>query len=193
MTLQDRDKRALVILGVAAVLLLGWNLSQPDETPTGEAVSGESIEMAEKRLQRLRKISAGLPAKEAVYKKVAAELQQREQGLMQADTAAQAQAQILQVVRRIGRAQAPPLEMRSNEVGQVRKYGDDYGEVSVVVSFDARIEQLVNFVSDLTAQKEILSTSELHVGQAHPKEKYMNVRMTISGLVRKQLIPEKKL
>jgi hypothetical protein len=193
MTLQDRDRRALTILAVAVIGIALWYWLQSSGGEAAEAAAAvESVDMAERRLNRLRQIAAGVPGRETALKQVSTELGQREQGLILADTAAQAQAQIVQVVRRLARAQTPPIDLRSTEVGQVKAYGDDYGEVAVLITFDARIEQLINLVSDIMAQKEILSTSELHIGQAHPKEKTMSLRMTVSGLVPKSLIPDKK-
>ena len=78
----------------------------------------------------------------------AGELAEREKGVIQAETLPQAQAQLMQVVRRIPAAQAPPIEIRSVEVGQARPLGDDYGEISVPMSFECRIEQLVNLLAD---------------------------------------------
>jgi hypothetical protein len=77
-------------------------------------------------------------------------------------------------------------------MGQVRPFGDHYGEVLVAVNFEAGIEQLVNFLAAITAQKELIGTSDMRIGVANPKLKKMPVRITLSGLVRKELIPEKR-
>ena len=50
----------------------------------------DSTALAEKRLARLRDTAATVPQKEEVLKSVAADLAQREAGLIQADTAPQA-------------------------------------------------------------------------------------------------------
>jgi hypothetical protein len=64
--------------------------------------------------------------------------------------------------------------------------------VAVSVSFDCRVEQLVNLLADITAQKELIATSEIRIGNAHPKEKVMPVRLTVSGVVPRKLIPDRK-
>ena len=51
----------------------------------------ESIEHMRKQLDAQRKAAAKLPGTEEIYKKVSAELTDREKGLIIADTAAQAQ------------------------------------------------------------------------------------------------------
>ena len=63
----------------------------------------------------------------------------REAGVIQAETAQQAQAQLLQVIRTLGKADN--IDARGGEFGPVKPLGDDYGEVSVAVSFECRIEQ----------------------------------------------------
>ena len=88
--------------------------------------------------------------------------------------------------------EVPPTRTSTSAIGQVKPFGPSYGEVIVAVTFDTRIEQLLNFLADLNAQKEAIATSDLNIGTAHPKEKTMPVRLTVSGLVRRDLIPEKK-
>ena len=46
--------------------------------------------------------------------------------------------------------------------------------------------------ADLTKQQELIATSELRIGSANPREKNIPVRLTISGVVRRDLIPDKK-
>lgn len=191
MKLAARDKRALAILAVAAVAIGIWYFL-PEDGKQVVAVSTSSIPATEKRLQRLKEQAATVPGKEQVLATVTGELRVREKGLIQADTAAQAQAQLLQIVRRIARAQATPIELRNAEIGQVKPFADQYGEVAVAVNFEAGIEQLITFLADVTAQKELIGTSELRIGSANPKQKTMPVRMTLTALVRRELVPDKK-
>lgn len=191
MTLSDRDKRALLLLGVVVVAVVLW-LSFSGSGSSKVVAPAESTELAEQRLAHLREMAATVPAKQAVLKQVQAELAVREKSLLQADTVAQAQAQLMQIVRKIGKAQTPPLDVRGLEVGQVHPLGDAYGEVNVSVSFDSRIEQLVDLLADLTAQPEIVASNELRVTMGNAKEKILNVRLTVSGVVPKRLVPQQK-
>ena len=164
MTLQDRDKRALIFLAVAAPVLVMVYLTTGDEEQPVTAAPANSPAVAERRLERTSHLAAQVPGKEDTLKGIQAELAQREKGLIQADTAPQAQAQLLQILRRVAAAQTPPLEIRPGEIGQAKVFGDDYGEVSMAVAVDCQIEQLVNLLADLTAQPEILVTSEIGKG-----------------------------
>lgn len=192
MKLGKRDQRALLILAGAVVVILVLHFWMSGKEQVEAARTVESIPLAEKRLEKLRKLGATLPAKEKGSQAVLAALERREKGMIQAETAPQAQAQILQIFRRIATAQTPPIDLKTVEMGQVRPLGQDYGEISVPVTFECRIEQLVNLLADLTAQPEALATRDLRISVANAKEKVMNVRLTVSGLAPRRLVPEQK-
>jgi hypothetical protein len=194
MTVQQRDKRALVVLGAVLVLaLIYWMAgSSPAGSSTKVVAPVESIDHVEKGLAKLRTTAAALPVKEALLKQASAELAEREKGLISGDTADQAQAQLLQVLRRVAKAQTPPLEIRQVELAQPRSYGNAYGEVTVSVTIDCRIDELVNLLSTLSAQPETIATDEIRFGLSNPKQKTMPVRLTVSGIVAQRLAPQKK-
>jgi hypothetical protein len=190
--LSERDQKALKLLAgallVAAVIYFWPEAGAAEETAGG----ANATEVLEKRLTKARELLLQVPDKQALFKQAQADLAAREKGMLPGDTAAQAQAQLFQILRRVGRAQGPPIEVRANEIGQARAFGDDYGEVTVSVSFECGVEQLVNLLADLGAQPELLATNEIRVGQASGPEKLLPVRLSISGIVPRKLIPEKK-
>ena len=181
MTLQSRDKRALILLGgAAAFMLLYWisgNSSGPDAAKAVASV--DSIDRTERRLETLRRQISTLASKEKLLKQASVELADREKGLIPGDTAEQAQAQLLETLKRIAQEQTPPIEIRQVELGQPQPYGDAYGQVSLAVNMDCRIEELVNFLAQIGAQHEIMGTDEVRFGQSRPKEKTMPVRITV--------------
>jgi hypothetical protein len=191
--LPERDRRLLMVwLGVMMLGALVYYWPEPSvETGAGEA-SVDQLELAQKRRLRLQQMVATAPAKQDVLKSVRADIAEREKGLIVADTAAQAQAQLVQVLRQVGRQQTPPLELRGTEGGIVAPLGDDYGMVATTVALDCPVEALVNYLTDLTRQKEILSTQEIRVGATASKQKILSVRLTVSGVVPRRLAPEKK-
>ena len=191
MNLSDRDQKALKYLG-GALLLASVIYFWPTGSAAQVAGAASATDVLEKRLSKSRALLMQVPDKQAILKQAQSDLAVREKGLLVADTAAQAQAQLFQILRRVGRAQGPPIEVRANEIGQARMFGDDYGEVSVSVSFECGIEQLVNLLADLGAQPELLATGEIRIGQATGPQKTIPVRLTISGIVPRKLIPEKK-
>lgn len=187
MNLSSRDRRALAFLIPAIVIALAVRFWP--ESSVSAAPATQSVEQTEKRLARLREIAAALPAKETVLKSVTAELAAREKNLVQADTAAQAQAQVLQIVRKLATAEG--VEIRGTEIGAVAPM-DAYGSVSVAVGLECRIEQLINLLAALAAQPELISTSDLRVTSSNPKEKTVSVRLTLAGLVSQKLVPPKQ-
>ncbi|HWF45435.1 MAG TPA: type II secretion system protein GspM, partial [Bryobacteraceae bacterium] len=124
------------------LILNAWN--------GGGSAPAESVSLQEKELSHLRVLAAALPARQRQYKQAGADLAIREKMLIDASDEKLAQERLLAIVNKLATSQAPPLDFRSTELGQPKPYGD-YGEVTVTLNMACRIEQLVNFLSDLTA------------------------------------------
>jgi len=107
-----------------------------------------------------------------------------------ADTAPQAQARLLEITKKV--AKAENIDLRGGELGQVKTYGADYGEATVALSFECRIEQFVNFMASLSHEPELLAPTDIRINTANVKEKTISIRMTLGGMVPKKMIPEKK-
>jgi hypothetical protein len=158
--------------------------------PVIAEASVDSVEMAEKKLVKLRQLAATVPGKEALLQQANAQVAAKEVGVIQAETAQQAQAQLLQVIRALGKTEG--IDARGGEFGAVKPLGADYGEVSVSVSFECRIEQLVNFLADLTSEKSLLASSDVRISSTNSKEKTLGVRLSLSGVIPRRLVPEQK-
>jgi len=192
MKLKKRDRRALLVLGAAVLVMIVLEISHTESQQAPVTAGADSVATAGKRLARVRQLAAELPARDADLKTATDQLADREKGLIQADTLAQAQAQLLQVARRLTAAQSPPIDLRNVELGQARPLGNDYGEISVPLSFECRIEQLLNLLADITSQPELLAPSGLRITAASEKDKTVNVRLMLSGVVPRRLVPEKR-
>jgi hypothetical protein len=193
-TISDRDRRALIILGVGLAVAVVLHFFFPDNSTANvsvasASVSEDSIGLARQRLARLRQVAATLPSREAAMKQTASDLADRERGIIQADTAPQAQAALLEIARRIGKNDE--IDVRGGDFGAPKAFGD-YGLVYTTVTFECHIEQFVNFLSDLSREPELVVPSEERIASGNPKEKTMNVRMVLAGVVAKKLVPEKK-
>jgi len=186
--ISTRDRRALSLLAVAAILFAGYRYFSSSQT---DVVGGiDSVPLAERRLNSLRQIAAAMPAKEAVLKQVDTELAAREKNIIAAGTAAQAQARLLEVARRVGNTNG--IEIRGGDFQTPKTFGDAYGEVFAGVNFTCRIDQFVNFFADLSREPDLLAPYELTVNSQDQKNKTLSVRMVLSGVVPKKLVPEKK-
>ena len=190
MTVGSLDRRTLTILlgGLLIVLVLRFGFYRDDAAPV--VAASDSIPLTERRLERVREMAATVPGKEAVLKQAAAELQTRETGILKADTAPQAQAQVQDLIRRV--ASANGIDARGAEELRVKALANDYGEVSVAVTFSCAIEQLVNFLAALANEPEMLATNEINITGGTDKNKNVQVRLSLSGVVPKKLVPEKK-
>ena len=193
-TLEPRERKAVTALvaalGLTAAVLLYefWPAS-----PVAVAnIPAQSVPQMEQRLARVREIAAAVPGKQEILKKVAADLETREKGLIRADTAQQAQAQVITILRGLGASEAPPIDIRATELGAIAPFGDDYGAVNVSIQVECRIEQLLNFLAALAARPELIATRDLRVLTGDPKQKTLNVRITVAGIVPKNLAPQKK-
>ncbi len=189
MNLQDRDRRALAILAVSGVLsavLYFW----PASTPEVVSADATSPQVAEARLGKLREVIATIPGKRQFAESVRARLAEREKGMIVADTAAQAQAQLMQTVTRVARAEQ--IDIAQRDLGPIQLLGKDYGQLLVSVSFACQIEQLVNLLANLASQPELIATHELQVRAADLQRKTVSVRLTVSGITPRKLVPERK-
>ena len=185
-TLQPREKKLLMIWPVAMAafaLYYFW----PAGTASAAALRFTDIPTAEQRVARLRQVAASIPAREKVLDEARKELAGREQGLVHAPTLPQQQANLVQLARRLTKAQG--IDLQQSEIGAIQPLGKTYSESLVTVSFNCRIEQLVNLLADISAQKELVATREMQVRQADQKLKTVAVRLTISAATPKEMAP----
>jgi hypothetical protein len=189
MKLEKRERALLLVAGALAVMVV-VRLWVAGSGPAVAEASVDSLEMAEKKLIKLRQLAATVPGKEAVLQQANAQLAAKEVGVIQAETAQQAQAQLLQTIRMLGKTEG--IDARGGEFGPVKPLGADYGEVSVSVAFECRIEQLVNFLADLTSEKALLASSDVRINSTNTKEKTLGVRLSLSGVIPRKLVPEQK-
>jgi len=189
--LEPREKIALMALGAAltvAAAVLAYEF-WPAGTAAAAVAPAQSVAQMEQRLARVREIAATVPGKQEILKKAVGDLATRESGLIRAETAPQAQAQVVTILR--GLAASESLELRNYELGAIAPFGDDYGAVNVSIQVECRIEQLLNFLAALAARPELIATRDLRVVAADPKQKTLNVRITVAGIVPKSLAPKK--
>jgi hypothetical protein len=191
MTVGNLDKRTAFGLaaGLAVILILRFVVMGGDSAAV--VSPSESIAQTEQRLQHVRQVAATVPGKEAVRKQAAATLDTLEKGVFKADTEPQARAQILEMVNNVAKTNG--VQTRGLDDYHNKPISDDYGEVTVSVSFACDIVQLVNLLAGLAAQDQILATNGIHITSSSDKKKILQVRLSVSGLVpRKLLAPDKK-
>jgi hypothetical protein len=190
LTLAAREKKALIVWGAAVVIALIVYLTLPEVgVIPAQTARINNVQIAQQRATRLRQLAALAPAREATMRQVANDLADRERGLVPGDTAAEAQAAVLEVARNVGKGNQ--IDVRSGDFPAAKPFGD-YGMVYASVTFECHIEQLVNFLSDLAKQNELVVPTEERINAGAQKQKLINVRLVLAGVVAKKLIPEKK-
>ena len=190
MTVGTLDRKTVLMLlgGIAAVAILRFGVYGDHQAAVVSPI--DNIPMAEKRLQRLRELAATVPPKEAVFKQASADLEAHEKGMLRADTVPQAQAVLQEVIRSVGAANG--IDARGMEDWRFKPMGNDYGEVSVTVSFSCTIDQLVNFLTAMANEPELLATNSIQITGGADKNKRIQVRLSLSGVVPRKVIPEKR-
>jgi len=190
--MSDREKRLLYLLGPAVLIVLFIRfVVLSDSSPSTKPIPAiRSASQTEKQLAKLRQLAATVPAKEALLTQVDTELGLREKGVLVADTAPQAQARLLEIAKKVAKAEG--IELRGGDLGQVKNYGADYGEATVAISFECHIEQFVNFMAGLSHEPELLAPNDLRINTANVKEKTISIRMILGGMVPKKMVPERK-
>lgn len=184
------NRRTLFFLMGAVALFLILKFGVYGGSGQTVVAANDSIPAAEKRLARVRQLAATVPGKEELVAHAKAELSDRErQGVLQADTEAQAWAQLLEMIQRIAKSNGIDARGNQGETGQA--IGEDYGEIGQTVAFTCAIEQLVNLLAALANEPQILATNEISVVGGNDKKKNVQVRLTVSAIVPRKLIPKR--
>src|SRR5580698_816444 len=140
--------RKLMMFGTVAVLFVAvlMRFGVFDSAQGSVVASRDSIPVAKQRLEILRRKAATVPAKEAILKQVTAELQDRERGIVQAATAEQARAHLMDLLHTAAVANGFTSN-GSSQLPEPTALGHNYGQVAVGQNFTCGIDQLVNFLS----------------------------------------------
>lgn len=189
MNITERERRLLIALvPVLLITLFVYYWTEPSTSAAPVvADTAAAIDIAQARLDRVRAVAATVPPLRDLKQKTGAELAQWEKRLVQADTPAQAQAQLLQIFRRVARQQGPTLEIRGSDLGTVQP-SNAYAEIALNVNIDCQVENLLNLLTDIASQPELLSWRDLRVTSQDNKQKRIMVSLTLLALAPAKLI-----
>ena len=189
--LSAREKR-LVLALVPTLLLTLWALFWPEggAAPVGANLDvPKAIDAAKKRIDDARAIQAALPKQMDAKKALDAQLSALDKRLIGGETVAQAQAQLLQLCRKLARQQGAALELRASDIGPTQMAGD-YAEISLNVAFDCQVEGLLNLLADFSAQPELLAWKDVRIASTDNKNKRMSVTMNLYSVIPRKLLPK---
>lgn len=188
MPVSDRDRRALLFLGIAFVLFL---LLQTDWIlpPPGAAASAlGSVEAEQNKLLLAQTQVRQEPLLSAEYRSLKSLEESLEDRLLESETAALAQAEMRERVGEL--LEDAGISMRASRFTNVEAEGEDFAQVPLIVDFTCDVTRFVNLLADIANAQEILSTREIKVSLANPKTKAVRVELTISGYLPITSTPE---
>ena len=188
-TLNQRDRRALLILGAALAAWLLLQFGFPAGRGAGSVLTPQ-VEVAEKRLRRLQAVASQRPRAAAEAEAAARALAESEKGLLKAATPALASAEMQQILKDMLGRQG--IGLQGSEFGPVKAVSEDYAQVPLTVGFNCGIDQWINLMAALRNAPQVLSSLELRIVPGDPKSKLVQVRMIVAGYIPASLLPGAK-
>ena len=147
MSVSDRDRRALMFLGIAFVLFLllqtDWILPAPDAT----ASTSGSIEAEQNKLLLAQTQLRQEPLLSAEYRSLRSIEESLEERLLESETAALAQAEMRERVGEL--LEGAGISMRASRFTNVEAEGEDFAQVPLIVDFTCDITRFVNLLADI--------------------------------------------
>jgi len=179
--MSQRDKRALLIAGIAAaVFVAAQYLVLPlwDRMEEGR----EGLEVREQTFLKFREAVASKSAQEAEKELLEARLQDTEaEFLLSAESSAIASAELRTRVQRM--AAENGMEAASIQFQAERPLGEDYVQVPLGIQLKGRIDNLVGFLKACGTGPTTLRVLGLSIQSLGDKEKTLNVNMTVAGIL----------
>ena len=178
--MSERDKRAVLIAGIAAAAFLAlqsWVLPAWDRVQAER----EGLEVRERTFLRFREAIASRADREAERALLEGQLQTVEAGLLSGETPAIASAALRTRVQQL--AAAHGLEVVSTQFLPEQPLSGDYLEVPLGVRLRGRIDELVGFLQASGSGAATLGVTELSVRGLNNPEKRLDVNLTVVGVL----------
>lgn len=184
-----RDRRALILLGVAVTLFLVLQLDMfSPSSAGGAAASDAALDALEQRLQLAQVQARQRPLTEAELSAAQKRLEKVESRLLESADPALAQAEMRSLVGQLLDAEGIPL--RASRFSPVKLEQDRYAQVPLVVEFTCGIEQMVNFMAAISNSSRLLATRDIRIRPDKPEVKSIAVVMTVAGFLPLDRAPE---
>jgi hypothetical protein len=184
MAVSGRDRRAL-LLGALALAL--WAVLRFAVFPAWDWWQQERTELPlrETALIKYRQALAASGVDRQTAESLENRLQESETGLLQGTTAALAAAEFQDWVRQTMSRHG--IEPRSSQFMALRPQPDGYAQVPVGLQLQCRLDQLVNFLSELRSGPKIVSVPRMQIQSAGDTEqRLLTVNLTVAGVMRQQ-------
>ena len=180
LNLSDRDRRALKILALSALVAAGLTLG-PRVLAPGPA-PGTSIEALEQRYLLARETADRQPRLERDARTAARALQVLERRLLRSETPSLAQAEIRSVTTGLLRSEG--IRTPRSTFGAPTMDDEFYTGVPIDLEFSCQPEQLVRFMASLANAAPILATRRLSLSVDRAEARRIRVLMTVEGYLK---------
>ena len=188
MQVSDRDRRALLFLGIAFVLFVLLQTDLVFPPPDATASASESVEAEENNLLMAQTEVRQEPLLSSENQSVREVEESLEARLLKSETAALAQAEMRERLGEI--LEGAGISMRASRFATVEAEGEDFAQVPLVVDFECDITRFVNLLADIANAPELLSTREIKISAGNQKTKSVRVELTVSGYLPISRTPE---
>lgn len=188
--MRDRDRRALLILGVAVALflLLQMDFLAPAPSGGGASPSGDEVAALEQQLRLTRERARLKPLHEVELGAARDRLEGLETRLLESEDAALAQAEMRSLVGDLLGAEG--VDLTASRFGTVELEQNLYARVPVTVEFTCGSEQLVNLLAAIADAELLLTTREIVIRPGRPEVKSLRVRLTVAGYLPLERTPQ---
>ena len=188
MPVSDRDRRALLFLGVGFVLFLLLQTDWILPAPGASASDLGSVEAEQNKLLLAQTQVRQEPLLSAEYRSLKSLEESLEDRLLESETAALAQAEMRERVGEL--LEGAGISMRASRFTNVEAEGEDFAQVPLIVDFTCDVTRFVNLLADIANARKLLSTREVKVSSASPKTKAVRMQLTVSGYLPITSTPE---
>ena len=180
--MSQRDKRAVVIAGIAAAVFL---LLQFGVLPLWDSIQAgrEGLAVREQTFLKFREAAASRAEREAERALIEGRLREAEAGLLPGETAAIASAELRTRVQQL--AASHGMEVPSTQFLPERPFGEDYVEVPLGIQLKGRIDGLVGFLEDCETGPTTLRVAGLNIQGTGDPQKILTVGLTVAGIMRR--------
>jgi hypothetical protein len=184
LTISKRDKKLIVVASLAVVVFL---LMKTAVLPYYDALTEASgkIDLAAKRVTNYRKILGGQATIKGALESAQKQLAAAELGLLASKEDALASAEIQGLVKKL--VMDKGMSFRRSDTLPVKPISPEYSKVSTRVDIAGNLDQFINLLQEFETGKILLTIEEMKITPAvvgAPKNKAINVALTLSGLKR---------
>ena len=188
MQIQGRDRKALIALAAVLVLFVILQFDFVLPAPGSTAAGVGTVDAVEQAFRLAQAKARRKPLVDAEAQATAAALAEIEKRLLASENAALAKAEMRQLVEDLLTAEG--ISMQGSRFGNVVLEGDDYAQVPLIVNFECRIEQFVNWMAAVANAPQLLSTRQIQLAPGNAATKAVRVQVAVSGYLPASRTPE---